>query len=455
MKKDILQKNIESVKRRIDENMDFVHRFRAKAQTAARAQSKLKAAEELTEELNQLKDRLARIEGFAYNLKFRFRLSGPGGKFPLSTKNLSFRYSESSPWILKGINMDVSRGQRIAIIGDNGAGKTTLLNVLAGRLKPTEGEVTNGHAVELGYFGQHQLDELSLDDTVLDNLRVRAHGVSLEEVRGWLGAFGFAGNDECQKKARVLSGGEKARLSLLRILVTRINLCFLDEPTNHLDIETKDLLKEAIRDFEGTVIIVSHDREFIGDVAERIIYLSHDHQLTDHLGNLASFFDKYPHLVRHLEGRAKPSTMASPNAAPAEEKPKPEGKVLSYEERKKIKNQIRSLEKKTAAAEQEIDQLGSEKSKAQSLIDSAKTPDEQITAYQRLSAIESTLHARMVEWEKWCTELEELRKQAPDIIKFLTTIRRIAREPSRAFRRGISSRRHDQCIKILRPKGSG
>lgn len=254
-----IEKNIEGIQKKIDECMDFVYKFRAKAQTAARAQHRLKMAEELQVEQKELKDRLQRIQGFNYNLNFKFRLSGTGAKFPLSLKTVSLKYKEEQPWILKDISLDIKRGQRVAIIGDNGAGKTTLLNVLGERLKLTQGELLKGHAVETGYFGQHQLDELNLDQTVVDNLRAKAHGVGLEELRGWLGAFGFSGNDEIEKKAKVLSGGEKARLALLRILVTRVNLILLDEPTNHLDIETKDLLKQAIKDFEGTTLIVSHD----------------------------------------------------------------------------------------------------------------------------------------------------------------------------------------------------
>lgn len=401
--KRILAKNIESTQKKIEENMEFVYKFRAKAQTAARAQSKLKAAEELTEEVRSLKDKLMRLEGAAYNLHFQFRLAGPGGKFPVSTKDLSFRYSENAPWILKGITLDIKRGQRVAIIGDNGAGKTTLLNVLAERLKPTEGELQKGHAVELGYFGQHQLDELTLDNTVLENLRGRASGVGIEELRGWLGAFGFIG-DEVEKKAKVLSGGERARLALLRILVTRINLCLLDEPTNHLDVETKDLLKGAIRNFEGTTIIVSHDREFIADVAERIIYLSNDHVLTDHLGNLESFFEKYPQYVRHLEGRAKPSQ--APTAAVEK---KAEGPKLSYEERKKIKNQVRSLEKKIDQAEKDMATLGQQKDAVQAEYD-GKPAEQRVAVMTQLTALESQIHAKMVDWEKWSTELEILRK---------------------------------------------
>ncbi len=386
--KRILEKNIEALQKKVDENMEFVYKFRAKAQTAARAQHKLKMAEELTSERNELKARLTRIEGFAYNLKFRFRHAGAGSKFPLSLKNLSFRYKEDAPWILKNISLDIKRGARIAIIGDNGAGKTTLLNCLADRLKPAEGDLLQGHGVEMGFFGQHQLDELALEESVVNNLRARASGVSFEEIRGWLGAFGFGGEEDVEKKAKVLSGGERARLALLRILVTRINLCLLDEPTNHLDIETKELLKQAIREFEGTIILVSHDREFIGDVADQIVYLSTDHQLTNHLGNLQSFFEKYPQYVRHAEGRAKPSIAFQEK----QDKPKVDS-GLSYEERKKIKNQIKSMERKVATLEEEMETMGKQKE----------------ANYN--AELETALHKKMIEWEKLSTELEALRKK--------------------------------------------
>jgi ATP-binding cassette subfamily F protein 3 len=406
-----LEKNIEAIQKKIEENMEFVYKFRAKAQTAARAQHKLKMAEDLEVEKNELKDRLMRIEGFNYNLNFKFRLSGTGAKFPLSLKNISFRYKEEQPWILKNISLDIKRGQRIAIIGDNGAGKTTLLNVLGERLKVTEGELLKGHAVETGYFGQHQLDELSLENTVVENLRSKAHGVGIEELRGWLGAFGFSGNDEIEKKAKVLSGGEKARLALLRILVTRVNLILLDEPTNHLDIETKDLLKKAIKDFEGTTLIVSHDREFLSDVAERILYLSSNHVLTDHIGDLNSFFEKYPELVRHFEGKAKPSQAPTSTVVkPAETKPVSK---LSFEERKKLKNQVNSLDKKVSGLEAEMEKLGREKGELQNMASSTtfleKPTVEQQSVLSNLSGVEAKLRQAMVDWEKLSTELEVAR----------------------------------------------
>ena len=408
-----LEKSIESLEKKIAENMEFVYKFRAKAQTAARAQHKLKMAQDLERERDELKDRLQRVEGFNYNLNFKFRLSGTGAKFPISLKNMSFKYKEESPWILKNVSLDIKRGQRVAIIGDNGAGKTTLLNILGERLKLTEGELLKGHAVETGYFGQHQLDELSLDNTVIDNLRNKAHGVGIEELRGWLGAFGFSGNDEIEKKAKVLSGGEKARLALLRILVTRINLILLDEPTNHLDIETKDLLKQAIKDFQGTTVIVSHDREFISDVAERIIYLSNDHVLTDHLGDLNSFFQKYPQLVRHFEGKTKPSQ------APAMTGIKKMEQVseikLSYEDRKRLKNQVNSLEKKVASLESEMENCSRKKEELQNTVShpgfSQKSSMEQETIMSGINATENSLRKSMVDWEKVSTELEAARNK--------------------------------------------
>jgi len=405
-----LQKAIESLGKKIEENMAFVEKFRAKAQTAARAQSKLKSAEEMQDELRALKDKLQRLEGFSYNLNFRFRLAGAGGKFPVSLKDLSFKYSAESDEILKNITFDIKRGQRVAIMGDNGTGKTTLLNVIAERLAPTQGEVAKGHAVETGYFGQHQLDELSLDDTVLDNLKSRAIGVSYEELRGWLGAFGFATQDDIEKKAKVLSGGERARLALLRILLTRINLVLLDEPTNHLDVETKDLLKQSIRDFEGTTILVSHDREFVEDIAERILYLSHDHTLTDHLGDLQSFFEKYPQYVRHLEGKAKPSQAPIAQQETAASPSKPQ---LSFEERKKVKNQVKSLERKISAVEVELEKLGQEKDELEKTVASAafsgSATEEKNRVYERLSHVESLLRSGMSDWEKWASDLETLR----------------------------------------------
>lgn len=382
----ILERSIEGLQKKVDANIAFAEKFKAKAQTASRAQSKLKMADKLDEELQLLKDRLTQVEGQAYNLNFRFRLSSEGSKFPISVKDLAFQYQQGGVWIVKSVTFDVKRQSRIGILGDNGAGKTTLLNLLAGRLNPSLGNISRGANTELGYFGQHQLDELSLEDTVLDNLRNAAKNMGLEQLRGLLGSFGFSGTS-VDKKAKVLSGGERARLTMLRILVRPHNVCLIDEPTNHLDIETKDLLANAILNFEGTTIFVSHDREFVERICDRIIYLTTDHRLTDHLGDLDSFFQKYPQFVRHLEGHHRPST---PVAAKATEK----APGLSYEERKKVRNQIKSLEKKVGQLESEMNALDSQK---QTSGDAWK--------------IDEMTHTKMVEWERLSTELSGLKKK--------------------------------------------
>ncbi len=395
--KRILEKQIEGLTKKIEEGQEFYDRFRANASMAPRAQSKLADVKQLQGERAELKDRLLRIQGFHYNLKFRFRMGEAGGKFPLVAKHLSFRYKDGDPFILKNVNLDVARGQRIAIIGDNGAGKTTLLNVLAGRLKPTEGEVTPGYGAQIGYFGQHQLDELQLEATVLDNLRAKATAASHEQLRSWLGAFGFHGDEDTGKKVKVLSGGERARLALLRILVTPVNTLLLDEPTNHLDIETKELLKDAIRNFEGTVLIVSHDREFIGSIADRVLYMSVDHKMTDHLGTLDSFFQKYPQFVRHLDpGAVK-------EAKPVEKKPKP---AITFEERKKMKNRIKSLERFLEASEAKVAELTKEKEAAEAQA-MARPSDAALAA--KIAEADKAIQAQMIEWEKWGLEIEDLK----------------------------------------------
>ncbi len=397
-----VEKAMEGLDKKIEENLEFARRFKAKAGTAARAQSKIKTAEALQQEHDDLKQRLESIRGFGYNLHFAFRSTGGGSKFPISFKDVSFRYADDMPHILKHVSTDVKRGQIIAIMGENGAGKTTLLNVTAGRKTPSAGEVTFGSGSEVGYFGQHQLEELMLDSTVLDNLAAKAKGVGIEQMRGWLGAFGFGGNTEIEKKAKVLSGGEKARLALLRIVAQPINIVLLDEPTNHLDYETKALLKNAIKNFDGTTMLVSHDRDFITGLADRIIYLTTDHKMTDHIGDLDSFFAKYPQFVRHLD----PGAISQPAKIQTAASLAPKANVpqLSFEERKKVKNAIKSLEKKVALAETEIERLSNAKSDAAALVTS---PQQAAQVVQ----IETSLNRAMSEWERMTSELEVLRQK--------------------------------------------
>ena len=386
----LLAKQKDSLQKKIDVNMEFVARFGAKAALASRAQGKLKAAEVLQGELRELDERIKQLEGFSFSLKFRFRSDRPGSKFPFSLHDATFQYPNGTP-IISHFNAEVRRGQRIAIMGENGGGKTTLLNLLAGRLELGKGDIEVGHQTELGYFGQHQIEELMLEESVLDNLRSRAPGITTEQLRSWLGAFGFRGDDDINKKTKVLSGGEKARLALLRILTSPVNAVLLDEPTNHLDVETKELLKIAMKGFEGTLVFVSHDREFVEAVADRIWFVTRDRKWIDHLGDWHSFIAKYPNLLHHDMPRPKaavPSAVAAVAKAP----------TLSFEERKKVKNRLKSLERTVATMETELDKLSQEKSDAESGGN-----------YTAMAKADAAMRHKMVEWEKHSLEMEELR----------------------------------------------
>jgi ATP-binding cassette subfamily F protein 3 len=386
----LLAKQKESLQKKIDTNLAFVERFGAKATLASRAQSKLKAAEVLQAEMRELDERIRQLEGFSFSLKFRFRTDRPGGKFPFHITRAVFGYP-GGPKLIDGFDAEVKRGQRIAIMGANGCGKTTLLNLLAGRLTLEAGSIELGHQTELGYFGQHQIEELMLEDTVLDNLRARAPGISTEQLRSWLGAFGFRGDDDINKKAKVLSGGEKARLALLRILTSPVNVVLLDEPTNHLDVETKELLKTAMKTFEGTLIFVSHDREFVEAVADRIWFVTRDRRWIDHLGDWGSFAAKYRNLLHH-------DAPAPKNSAASAVSPKSTVSTLTFEERKKVKNRLKSLERAVATMEAELEKLSQEKTAAEAGAD-----------YAAVVRIDAAIHQKMLDWEKHSLEMEELR----------------------------------------------
>jgi len=393
--RELTEKKIDALEKEIKVNLDFAERFGAKATLAARAQSKLRIADRLTQEMDLLQARIDVIDGANYKLNFKFRSGSSGSQFPVSAKDVFYKYENQDTWVIDNFSLDVPRGSRLAIMGDNGAGKTTLLNVLSGRSQQTQGKVLRGHAVDTGYFGQHQLDELSLEDSVLENVQNKTHE-KLERVRGWLGAFGFS-NDEVQKKAKVLSGGERARLALLCILATPVNLLILDEPTNHLDIETKRLLGNAMKEFEGTILFVSHDREFVRWLADRIVYLRANQPPLIHIGDLDSFFEKHPECVKLDVVAAKPKKAEKKTNQPE----------MSYEERKKAKNQYKSLQKKVQTLEKSLYDI-EEKKKVLEKAMAEQSSSDKINEY---AAVQKEAARLFSEWEKNSAELEILERK--------------------------------------------
>jgi ATPase subunit of ABC transporter with duplicated ATPase domains len=242
--------------------MRFVERFRAQAAKASQVQSRVKKLE-----------KIERIEPPRRIVERGFDFRTPPRSGDDVVKVSSVKKTYGARVVHNGLDLLVRRGERWAVMGENGAGKSTLLKMIAGVLQPDGGAVSTGAAVTLGYFAQHQMEQLDGEATVLEELRAHAPTTGLGVLRNLLGAFGFQG-DEVEKPVRVLSGGERARVALAKILFDAPNLLILDEPTNHLDLVTKRALTRALREYEGTVVFVSHDRAFLRALATRVLELS-------------------------------------------------------------------------------------------------------------------------------------------------------------------------------------
>jgi ATPase subunit of ABC transporter with duplicated ATPase domains len=242
-------------------DMRFIERFRAQPRKASQVQSRAKKL-----------DKIERVEPpkRLVERSFNFRRPERSGNDVLAVKGLVKRYGDRV--IHNKLELMVHRGERWAIMGENGAGKTTLLKMMAGVLPPDAGQVVVGASVQLGYFAQHQMEQLSGDRTVLEELEAHAPKADRGVIRSLAGAFGFSG-DEIEKPIFVLSGGERSRLALAKMLYDMPNLLVLDEPTNHLDLTTKRALVKALQDYDGTLVFVSHDRAFLRALATRVVEL--------------------------------------------------------------------------------------------------------------------------------------------------------------------------------------
>ncbi len=271
----------------------FVERFKAKATKAKQAQSRAKMLDKM-EVIEGPVTRRARIG-------FQFAQPARSGADVIELRDVGKHYGDHV--VYTGVDFRIRRGEKVVLVGPNGAGKTTLLKILAGTLDH-DGERLLGYRVEVGYFGQHQVDSLPLESTVLQCMESAATGDNMGRVRGLLGAFLFSG-DDVDKQIRVLSGGEKSRLALCRMLLAPANLLLLDEPTNHLDIESRDVLEDALSGFEGTVCFVSHDRHFINEIATRVVHVEHG-KLIDYPGDY-----EYYHHRREVEAAQAVSERAA------------------------------------------------------------------------------------------------------------------------------------------------
>ena len=307
----ILESQRRTQDRKVADAKKFIDRFRAKASKARQAQSKIK-----------LLEKMEMVEGHESRKVIRFRFGDVerSGRHVVQLEGIGKRFGERV--LYRDLDLSIERGERIAVIGENGAGKTTLLRIIAGDLNPDGGKVKFGHKVSMSYYAQHQADALSPERSVVEEVLATAPGLSQTAVRSVCGAFLFAG-DDVEKLVGVLSGGEKARVALAKLLVTKANLLVMDEPTNHLDLDSTEKLVDALSDFQGTVLFVSHNQGFLNRLATRIwdVRGGEVHQYPGGLYEYYDFLARQQAQAGAAAAPAKPARVAAPvrAAAPAED----------------------------------------------------------------------------------------------------------------------------------------
>ncbi|MDD2716601.1 MAG: ABC-F family ATP-binding cassette domain-containing protein [Candidatus Wallbacteria bacterium] len=282
---DSLHRQAEEYEQAKEKAERFIDRFRAKASKASAVQSRIKMVEKME---------VVKIPPKRKKIRFRFPKAQNSGLKVLKVQDLAKQFGEKV--VFMGAEFEVERGDRVAVLGKNGSGKTTLIKIIAGRLPQDMGEAVQGHNVQLDYYAQEPSEVLNHQRTVIEEMSCNAANEQIPLLRDILGAFLFH-DDDIYKKVEVLSGGERSRLALARLLLRKSNLLVLDEPTNHLDIYSKDVLLDALRYFEGTIIFVSHDRYFIDQLANKIVYIQ-DGEVTSYTGN-------YEEYLAHRERKRK------------------------------------------------------------------------------------------------------------------------------------------------------
>lgn len=328
------QKNQE---KQIQQTEKLIERFRAKASKASMAQSLIKKLDKI--------DRIEIDPEENRKIKFEFGISHQPGKIILETQNISKAYDDKQ--VLNGVDMEVVRGEKIAFVGQNGQGKSTLAKIIVDEIS-YEGEVKLGHNVELGYFAQNQSTYLDGSKTVLESAEDSATPENRTKVRDLLGSFLFQG-EAVEKKVSVLSGGERNRLALCKLLLQPFNVLIMDEPTNHLDIASKNVLKEALRNFKGTLILVSHDRDFVQGLCEKVVSFK-DREVKPFLGDINAY----------LEYQKLSSLKELEKKTPVVRQEKKESDPASFEKQKEqraAQQKIEKVEKKIARLEKEIKEI--------------------------------------------------------------------------------------------------
>ena len=381
----------ENQQKEIADIKEFIERFRYKPTKAVQVQSRIKQLEKMVPiEVDE-------VDNSALRLKFPPALRS--GDYPLICEGVRKAYGEHV--VFHDVDLTIKRGEKVAFVGKNGEGKSTLVKCIMGEI-PFEGNLKLGHNVQIGYFAQNQAQLLDGELTVFDTIDRVAKGDIRLKIRDILGAFMFGG-EASEKKVKVLSGGERSRLAMIKLLLEPVNFLILDEPTNHLDMRSKDVLKDAIRDFDGTVVVVSHDREFLDGLVSKV-YEFGGGLVKEHLGGIYDFLQRKN--IESLNDLQKPSLSTSSTMVSSVEEKTGASNRLSYEQQKEQQKKIRRLEKAVEQCEARIGEL---EAAVKMLEDQLATPEgaADVSIYERHGALKKQLDEAVNAWEEASLELEE------------------------------------------------
>lgn len=379
----------ENQQKQIQQTERFIERFRYKATKSVQVQSRIKQLEKIEEiEVDE-------VDNSRLNLEFP--PAPRSGDYPVICEGVAKKYGDHT--VFSNVDLTIKRGEKVAFVGKNGEGKSTLVKCIMNEI-PYDGNLKIGHNVKIGYFAQNQASLLDGEITVFDTIDQVAVGDIRTKIRDILGAFMFGG-EASDKKVKVLSGGEKTRLAMIRLLLEPVNLLILDEPTNHLDMKTKDVLKQAIADFDGTVIVVSHDRDFLDGLVEKV-YEFGGGKVREHLGGIYDFLQhKQMESLRELEKSVPSKTDNDQIQEPAVSSGK-----QSYAEKKEFEKQIRKAERLVKDAEAKVSQLEAELKVVEDKLAAGATDND---LFERHGEVSKSLDAAMSEWEDATMELENLK----------------------------------------------
>jgi len=377
------QKEIRQIER-------FVERFRYKETKAKQVQSRVKMLEKMDE---------IEVEDFDHSsIHFRFPHAPHSGKIVVNTKELSKNYGSKN--IINDINFLAVKGEKIAFIGRNGEGKSTMAKIIVGDLD-FDGELNIGQNVKIGYYAQNQWEMLDPEKTVFETIDDVAVGDVRARIRGLLGSFLFS-EEDIEKKVKVLSGGEKSRLSLAKLLLIPVNLLILDEPTNHLDMQSKDVLKNSLLQFDGTLIIVSHDRDFLQGLTNKV-YEFRNKSIKEYPGDIYDYLNS-----RNMESLKELEVFAKEKKISAKKETKTESKI-KWERSKNLDKKIRKVKKQIAASELAIEKLENEIVEVNLILSNPGENNERISSgeiYKDYDNLKTRLTSEMSKWEEFQIELE-------------------------------------------------